>query len=245
MPKFIGIKQLWYGAPLVAAPTRATIATLISNSTEVLNIHQDTWGYSQDDPDVTDYINELTGRPYHRDKVDEGRKSIVFTMGEYDYATKAARQGGEVIMDGTTPVGWKSPTTPAFVNKSIIAKTKTGTYIIFTNASVIGKGDQQQKAVGLGVTAVAMENENSTDAVPTATPTAQTVGSAIEGTVYLEVAATASGAVRCALSDGTVIYLSGTASTGNAQSGKVYYAKDTTNTTIVPIADEYWFNEPE
>lgn len=252
MAKFIGIKQLWYGAPLVAAPTQATVATLISNSTEVLNIHQDTWGYSQDDPDVTDYINELTGRPYYRDKQDEGQKVIAFTMGEYDYLTKAALQGGMAIKaDGTEAttnaqaVGWKSPTTPAFVNKSIIARTKTGTYIIFTNASIIGKGDQQQKAVGLGVTAVAMENENSTDAVPTATPTAQTAGSALQGTVYLEVTASTSGAVRCALADGTEIYLSGTAATGNAQSGKVYYSKDTTHTTIVPIADEYWFNEPE
>lgn len=252
MPKFIGIKRLWYRAPLVAAPAQSDIATLIgSGATEILNIHQDTWGYSQDDPDVTDYINELTGRPYYRDKQDEGNKVIQFTMGEYDYLTKAALQGGMAVKaDGTEAttnaqaVGWKSPTTPAFVNKCIIAQTKTGTYIIFTNASIIGKGDQQQKAVGLGVTAVAMENENSTDAVPTAVPTAQTVGSALVGTVYLEVASTASGAVRCALADGTEIYLSGTAATGSAQSGKVYYSKDTTNTTIVPIADEYWFNDP-
>ena len=242
MAKFIGIKRLWYGSPLVTAPTQASVSTLIGNSTEVTNVHQDTWGYTQDDPDVTDYINELTGRPYYRDKADEGNKVIAFTMGEYDYATKAALQGGEVVLSGSTAVGWKAPTTPAFVNKSVIALTKTGTYIIFTNASIVAKGDQQQKAVGLGVTAVAMENENSTDAVPTAIPTVQTVGSAIQGTVYLEVAKTASGAVRCALSDGTEIYLSGTAATGNAQSGKTYYTKDTTHTTIVPIADEYWFD---
>ena len=58
MPKFIGIKQLWYTDPLTAAPTQSGMATLVSIATEILNIHQDTWGYSQDDPDVTDYINE-------------------------------------------------------------------------------------------------------------------------------------------------------------------------------------------
>lgn len=153
MPKFIGIKQLWYTDPLTAAPTQSGMATLVSSATEIQNIHQDTWGYSQDVPDVTDYINELTGRPYYRDKVSDGNKVINFTMGEYDYATKAALQGGSEVTGG-----WKSPTTPAFINKCIIALTKTNTYIVFTNASIIGKGDQQQKAVGLGVTAVAMEN---------------------------------------------------------------------------------------
>ena len=168
MPKFIGIKRLWYGEPLVNAPDQSSVATLISNSTEVMNIHQDTWGYTQDDPSVTDYINELTGRPYYRDKTDEGQKVIAFTMGEYDYLTKAALQGGMAIKaDGTQAttnaqaVGWKSPTTPAFINKCIIALTKTDTYIVFTNASIVAKGDQQQKAVGLGVAAVAMDNETS------------------------------------------------------------------------------------
>ena len=161
MPKFIGIKKLWYADPLTTEPTQGSIAQLIATATEVKNVHQDTWGYSQDDPDVTDYINELTGKPYYRDKVDEGNKTINFTMGEYDYATKKDLQGGTVIMDGTpsTAVGWKAPTTPEFVYKTIIALTKTGTYIVFTNASIVGKGDQQQKAVGLGVTAVAMESE--------------------------------------------------------------------------------------
>ena len=52
---------------------------------------------------------------------------------------------------GPSTSRWASTTTPRRL-------TKTGTYIIFTNAAIIGKGDQQQKAVGLGVTAVAMEN---------------------------------------------------------------------------------------
>ena len=161
MPKFIGIKKLWYTDPLSAAPTQSGIATLIQGATEVKNVHQDTWGYNQGDPEVTDYINELTGKTYYRDKQDEGEKTINFTMGEYDYQTKADLQGGEVISEGSkpAPVGWKAPTTPSFVNKAIIALTKTNSYIIFTNASIVGRGDQQQKAIGLGVTAVAMESE--------------------------------------------------------------------------------------
>lgn len=251
MPKFIGIKRLWYGSVLTAIPTQSGISSLISASTEITNIHQDTWGYQQGDPEVTDYINELTGKTYYRDKVDEGEKTINFTMGEYDYLTKAALQGGNAVKaDGTVTTsssnakGWKAPTTPAFVNKSFIALTKTGTYIIFTNASVVAKGDQQQKAVGLGVTAVAMENDNPGPSLPTATLTAQTVGSAISGTVYEAVASTTSGAVRCSTPDGEEVWLSGTAATGTAQAGKYYFSKDTVNVTNLKIADEYWFDAP-
>lgn len=163
MSKFIGIKKLWYGAPINATSaenlTQAGVATLIAASTEIKNVHQDTWGYQQGDPNVTDYINELTGKTYYRDKVDEGEKTINFTMGEYDFSTKKALQGGTVIEESGTAVGWKAPINPELINKSIIALTKTNSYIIFTNASIVGKGDQQQKAVGLGVVATAQESE--------------------------------------------------------------------------------------
>ena len=158
MSKFIGIKQLWYTNPLAAVPTQATLSSIISGATEIKNVHQDTWGYSQDDPTITDYINELTGKPYYRDAETQGNKTITFTMGEYDYATKAALQGGTTITESSKVVGWQAPSTPTIVQKAVIALTKTGTYIIFTQAGIIAKGDQQQKAVGLGVTAVAMEN---------------------------------------------------------------------------------------
>ena len=166
MPKFIGIKQLWYADSLSSVPTQAGLASLISGATEIKNIHQDTWGYTQDDPSVTDYINELTGKPYYRDAENQGNKTINFTMGEYDYATKAALQGGSTITENTKVVGWKAPDNPSIIYKAIIALTKTGTYIIFSNAAIIGKGDQQQKAVGLGVSAVAMENTNGASQTP-------------------------------------------------------------------------------
>ena len=160
MPKFIGLKKLWYCDPLTAVPTQAGLASLVAAATEIKNVHQDAWGYTQDDPTVTDYINELTGKPYYRDAEQQGNRTINFTMGEYDYATKAALQGGSTVSEGSPSkvVGWKAPDSPVLVSKCIIALTKTGTYILFTNAAIIGKGDQQQKAVGLGVTAVAMEN---------------------------------------------------------------------------------------
>lgn len=68
---------------------------------------------------------------------------------------------------------------------------------------------------------------------PLAAATEQTAGSALQGTVYLAVPKTTEGAVKCALANGTIIYLSGTAASGNAEADKTYYSKDTDNPVTV------------
>lgn len=73
----------------------------------------------------------------------------------------------------------------------------------------------------------------SVESLPVATVSSQTSGSAIVGTVYAGVASSDAGAVKCALSNGTIVYLSGTAATGNAVSGTTYYTKDSTNKNTV------------
>lgn len=178
MPKFIGIQRLWYTDVIAVDLKQSDIKDYIDGkgtagesgyipkATEVLNIHQDTWGYSQDDPSTTDYKNELTGENYFRDLTERGNKTISFTMGEYDYKAKADLQGGEVIESAGQAVGWKSSGALEVIHKGIIALTKTGTYIVFTNANIVGKGDQQQKAVGLGISAVAEENPAKTEQNP-------------------------------------------------------------------------------
>ena len=71
-------------------------------------------------------------------------------------------------------------------------------------------------------------------AVPTAAVTQQAVGDPLDDNVYLAVTESTEGAVKCALANGTIIYLSGTAATGDAEDGKTYYSKDTEN-KITPI----------
>lgn len=156
MKPFIGISKIWYGDPLTAEPSASTLTTLLESMTEVKNSHQGTWAFSQDDPETTDYINELTGLSYYRDKETNGVSTINFTMGVYEFADKAALEGGEVINSGE---GWKSSSELVNINKAVIGKTKTGYYIVFSNASIIGKGDTQEKNLGLGVQATALESE--------------------------------------------------------------------------------------
>lgn len=175
---FIGIKRLWYGPELTAtqaaslvnaAAVKTLVTTAANNFAEIKNVHDGTWGYSQDDPSVTDYINELTGKPYYRDKTSDGARTINFTLGVYAFADKAALQGGSVITETTgegqqavtKEVGWKSDGALENIEKCIVAMTKTGNYIIFSDASIIAKGDQQDKNIGLGITAVCMESENT------------------------------------------------------------------------------------
>ena len=170
MKPFIGLSKLWYHDPLTTAiSSAADVTALIQGGTEVKNVHEGTWGYSQDDPTITDYINELTGRPYFRDPETDGTKVINFSIGSYDYATKAALAGGTTITSGTgsstTTIGWKPATEPAIIEKAIIALTKTGQYIIFSNASIVAKVDPQQKNLTLGVTATAQESTHD-DVLP-------------------------------------------------------------------------------
>lgn len=167
---FIGIKRIWYADPLKEALTPKKLKDLVEGSslTEVLNSHDGTWGYSQDDPSVTEYKNELNGQVYYRDKTDEGAKTITFSMGVYAWKNKVDLQGGKMLdktgadtTDAAQAVGWASSQDLENINKAIIAETKTGNYIVFSNAAIVAKGDQQDKNIALGVSAVAMESETA------------------------------------------------------------------------------------
>lgn len=167
---FIGIKRIWYTDPLTEALTPKKLKDMVDGSslTEVLNSHDGTWGYSQDDPNVTEYKNELNGQVYYRDKTDEGAKTITFSMGVYEWKNKVDLQGGKMLdktgaetSDAAQAVGWASSQDLENINKAIIAETKTGNYIVFSNAAIVAKGDQQDKNIALGVSAVAMESETA------------------------------------------------------------------------------------
>lgn len=155
MKPFIGLKKIWYGAPLTTAPASLKdVEALVEDMTPVENVHEGTWSYTQDDPSVTDYINIITGQPYYRDVANGGNKTIAFTMGQYEFDDLVALQGGEKV--GTD--GWAAGA-PALVYQAVIAQTKTGNYIVFSNAGIIAKTNAAEQNLGLGVTAVAMDNE--------------------------------------------------------------------------------------
>lgn len=156
---YIGIKEIYYGESISEDLTPAKLKTWLATATKVTNSHDGSYSFNQDDPQTEDYINELTGKPYYKDITSLGNKTIAFTMGEYAYSDMAELCGGTVLTDESdNPIGWKAPETPLLVYKAIVGKTKTGNYVVFTNAIIVGKTNMQSKNMGLGVTATAMES---------------------------------------------------------------------------------------
>lgn len=157
---FIGISRLWYAEPIKALAgekstlTADEVKALIGDEStrEIKNIHQDTWGYEESDPTVTEYINQLTGKPYYRDVEQQGIPTVNFTLGEYDFADKAALQGGVA-----TEESWERSDSAQIIEKCIIAQAKTGDIIVMPRASIVGKGSFVEKNIGLGVSAVPVE----------------------------------------------------------------------------------------
>ena len=70
------------------------------------------------------------------------------------------------------------------------------------------------------------------DNLPTAAVSEQT-GAAIVGTVYAGVTSSTTGAVRCSLANGTIVYLNSVAASGAPAEATTYYTKDTTHTIAV------------
>ena len=155
---FIGIKKVWYTDVIGTVTSAETgyseteLSALIKKATEVTNVHQDTWGYEESDPSITEYKNELTGQVYFRDITDPSVPTIKFKIGKYDYKTKADLQGGK-SGDGK----WERTEMTNTIEKCIIAMTKTGHFIVFPKANITGKGEMVEKNIGIGVTAVCLE----------------------------------------------------------------------------------------
>ena len=77
-----------------------------------------------------------------------GEVKINFTIGEYDYATKADLQGGKA-----TEKNWERGKYKP-IHKCVIGKTKDGVYVVFPKAAINARGSNTDKAVGLAVSAV-------------------------------------------------------------------------------------------
>ena len=154
----IGIDNLWYGTPLAADITNAAgLISAINAMTQVANSHEGTFAYEQDDNNETEYKNELTGETYFVDVTSYGAKRIRFSIGEYDFDTYTAFMGGEKV--GTE--GWKTNSNKNVPNKAFIAQTKSGNFIVFSNAKVTAKNDTQDKGIMIGITARCMESSES------------------------------------------------------------------------------------
>lgn len=146
----VKLKSLAYG-DAIATGALTGVAVKAHAWTPITNSHGDTFQYEEADPTVSDYINQLTGLPYRSD-IENGNVQMSFVIGEYDYTTKAALQGGVA-----TATSWVRPQKRTVVYKALKAVTDDDVVIVFPRAAIVAVGKTTDKAIGLSVVGKMMD----------------------------------------------------------------------------------------
>lgn len=149
----VKIKDLRYAEVLAKAPTLADVATGFKAATKIDNSHQQTFTYEEDEPSITQYKNDLTGKTYRSD-VEAGDKRINFVIGQYDFDTKQALQGGTSGDEGKS---YASGDSSELRYKAFYALTQDNVLIVFPKANIIGRNSSTDNAIGLSVSAIPEE----------------------------------------------------------------------------------------
>jgi hypothetical protein len=155
----VDIAQIFYAEPVasIASPsglTGAEVKSLIgdTNTKQVINVHGDTWAYEEEEGTANPFRNQLNGSTYYND-YQPGATRVSFSIGQYDYATKAALQGGTA-----TATSWERPKASKIIYKSVVAVTKDNTYIVFPKAQIVARGGMiEDKLIGLLLSATPVE----------------------------------------------------------------------------------------
>ena len=150
----VSIKRLWYGDPsqITEDLTGASLAVLIQSAKQVTNVHQDTWSIEEGEPSQDTYKNQLTGATYRMGAKQMGDVTFNFTIGQYDYATKADFVGGT-----GTDTSWKRARGITVVEKFLVALTEDDQYAVLPKANITTREAQTDNAVGLACIATMLE----------------------------------------------------------------------------------------
>jgi hypothetical protein len=155
----IDIKKIWYGdtSKITATLTGATLAALLEDFKEVTNVHQDSWSLEESEASQDSYRNQLTGQVYRMGRKTPGDLTMKFTIGQYDYATKAEFLGGTA-----TDTSWTRGREVTDIRKVMVALTYDGQYCVFPKSNITANEANSDKAIGLSITATAMEPDDTT-----------------------------------------------------------------------------------
>ena len=149
----VNIKRLWYGntSKITAKITGQTLFATLKQLTEVKNVHQETWTLEEAEANKTVYKNQLTGKVYRFDK-EMGEVKVNFTLGEYDYQTKADMLGGTA-----TETSWERAAGKVNIEKCLVGLTEDDQYIVIPRADISAREATTDKAVGLPVVGTELE----------------------------------------------------------------------------------------
>lgn len=154
----VNIQRLWYAdvAAITADLTGSALKTILTSAKEVKNIHQDTWTIEEGEPSQDSYKNQLTGATYRMGAKTMGDVTFNWTIGQYDYATKAEFMGGDA-----TDTSWKRKRGSVVIEKALIALTEDNQYCVLPKANIIAREAQTDGAIGIAVVGTMMEPDNT------------------------------------------------------------------------------------
>ncbi|WP_165021529.1 hypothetical protein [Dysgonomonas sp. ZJ279] len=162
----IGVKAIFYGAAIstVATPfvdgdatsglSPAELKAFLANTEtkKVKNIHGDNWNYEKAKASKNYYKNKLTGKNYRSSTDDPGVSKITFSIGKYDFDTKADFEGGNASADK-----WSAASKYTPKDLTIVALTEDNVYIVYPKADIIAGGVTTDDAVAISIEATALE----------------------------------------------------------------------------------------
>lgn len=156
----VGIKRILFAdistitADITPESAKTLIQAAITDKDEVLNVHGETWQIEETEASVTGYKNQLNGQNYRYDTT-PGDITPAFSIGQYDWKTKAALMGGSIVETGEekskVAVGWKRPLTKEIINKALFCLTDDNVWFIFPNAQIVAREANTDKAIAIAV----------------------------------------------------------------------------------------------
>lgn len=158
----VGVKRILYAdtsvvtKDITADVAKALIKAAITAKAEVMNVHGETWNIEESEASVNGHKNQLNGQTYRYDTT-PGEVTPAFSIGQYDYTTKAALMGGEAIKKGGSGadkdniVGWKRSTEKVVINKTLFCLTEDDVWFIYPNCQIVARESNTDKAIAIAV----------------------------------------------------------------------------------------------
>lgn len=164
----VGIKKILYADPseitakITPAIAKSLIQAAITAKNEVHNVHGETWSLDESEASVTGHKNQLTGQNYRYDTI-PGDITPSFSIGQYDWKTKADLLGGTVVETGEgaakKAVGWERALGKVVINKALFCLTDDDVWFIFPNAQIVAREANTDKAIAIAVRGLIQEPE--------------------------------------------------------------------------------------
>lgn len=158
----VGVKRILYAdtsvvtKDITADVAKTLIKAAITAKAEVMNVHGETWNIEESEASVNGHKNQLNGQTYRYDTT-PGEVTPAFSIGQYDYTTKAALMGGETIKKGGSGadkdniVGWKRSTEKVVINKALFCLTEDDVWFIYPNCQIVARESNTDKAIAIAV----------------------------------------------------------------------------------------------